>query len=208
MTRLVILASGAGSLTRAVLAAVADETVRARVVGIVSDRFDAGVLDVAGVSAVPAAVVSPWAHADRPDWDLAMADTLRCLSPDWVVSLGFMRILGPATLDAFPDRILNTHPALLPAFPGVHAVRDALARGVAVTGCSVHLVDAGVDTGPVIRQAVVEVLDDDDEASLHERIKVVERRVVVEVLAELTRVGLVVHADQLPGVTTTSRSAG
>ena len=106
-------------------------------------------------------------------------------APDWVVSAGFMRILGPVLVDAFPGRIVNTHPALLPAFAGAHGVRDALRYGVKVTGCTVHVVDHGVDTGPILAQRAVEVLPGDDEASLHERIKEVERTLLVETLAQL-----------------------
>src|SRR5665647_1396231 len=114
-------------------------------------------------------------------------------SPALVVSAGFMRILGPGFLDRFGGRVINTHPALLPAFPGAHAVRDALAHGVKVTGCTVHVVDAGVDTGPIIAQRAVRVSDDDDEARLHERIKDVERNLLVEVVGRVARDGLTVH---------------
>ena len=107
-----------------------------------------------------------------------------------MVSAGFMKILGPQFLSRFMGRVVNTHPALLPAFPGAHAVPDALAYGVRVTGCSVHLVDAGMDTGPILAQEAVAVLDDDDEATLHERIKVVERRLLVDVLAAMATRGV------------------
>jgi phosphoribosylglycinamide formyltransferase-1 len=183
--RLAVLASGGGTLADAVMAAAASGVLDAEVVLVVADRRDAGVLEVAARHGVPALVVAPGDHADRGAWDRALADTLRAARPDWVASLGFMRLLGPAVLGAFPDRVLNAHPALLPAFPGAHAVRDALAYGVAVTGCTVHLVDEGVDTGPVLAQRSVAVEPDDDEASLHERIKQVERRLVVDVLARL-----------------------
>ncbi|MBB1028738.1 phosphoribosylglycinamide formyltransferase, partial [Dietzia sp. DQ11-38-2] len=106
---------------------------------------------------------------------------------DWIVSAGFMRILGEAFLGEFTGRVLNSHPALLPSFPGAHAVRDALAYGVAVTGCTVHLVDAGVDTGPVIAQRAVDVFSEDTESSLHERIKIVERELLVDVLESAAR---------------------
>ncbi len=182
MTRLAVLASGGGSLTAGVLAAVAAGELAADVVGIFSDRADAGVLDVASISGTPSAVVTPHSYPDRTAWNRALADTVQALNPDWVISLGFMRLLGPVFLHRFPNRIINTHPALLPAFPGAHAVRDALTYGVRVTGCTVHLVDSGVDTGPVIAQAPVDVHDDDDEHSLHARIKAAERGLVVEVL--------------------------
>jgi phosphoribosylglycinamide formyltransferase-1 len=124
-------------------------------------------------------------HADRAAWDRDLAAAIAGHRPDLVVSAGFMKILGPAVLAAFPGRIVNTHPALLPAFPGAHAVRDALAAGVAVTGSTVHLVDAGVDTGPVLAQQEVPVRPGDDEAMLHERIKTVERQLLVETVARL-----------------------
>ena len=110
--------------------------------------------------------------------------------PDLVVSAGFMKILGSQFLSRFPGRVVNTHPALLPAFPGVHAVPAALAYGVKLTGCTVHLVDAGTDTGPILAQQAVPVFDDDDEATLHERIKVVERRLLVDVLEALATRGV------------------
>jgi formyltetrahydrofolate-dependent phosphoribosylglycinamide formyltransferase len=116
--------------------------------------------------------------------DRALAAELAAFRPDLVVSAGFMRLVGPAVLGAFDGRIVNTHPALLPAFPGAHAVRDALAAGVAVTGTTVHVVDAGLDTGPVLTQREVPVLQGDDEATLHERIKAVERELLVQTVAE------------------------
>ena len=134
---------------------------------------------------------------DRPAWDGALADTVAVFGPGLVVSAGFMRILGAPFLDRFADRVVNTHPALLPAFPGAHAVRDALAHGVKVTGCTVHLVDAGVDTGPIVAQRAVDVADDDDEVALHERIKVVERALLVEVVGRIARGGLVVDGRRV-----------
>jgi len=125
--------------------------------------------------------------AARDDWDAAMTDTVAPYSPDLVVSAGFMKILGKRFLERFT--VVNTHPALLPAFPGAHAVRDALDYGVTVTGCTVHLVDAGVDTGPVIAQVPVTVQEGDDENVLHERIKSVERDLLVEVVGRMARDG-------------------
>ena len=125
--------------------------------------------------------------AGRDDWDAALTEAVAAHSPDLVVSAGFMKILGKRFLERFP--VVNTHPALLPSFPGAHAVRDALDYGVRVTGCTVHLVDAGVDTGPVIAQASVPVDDEDDEAVLHERIKSVERELLVEVVGRMVRAG-------------------
>ncbi|MGF1646314.1 MAG: phosphoribosylglycinamide formyltransferase [Kineosporiaceae bacterium] len=188
--RLAVLASGGGTVADAVLTAAHRGDLPVEVVAVVTDRREAGVLDVAARHDVPALCVAPRDHAERADWDVALAATLRAVRPDWVASLGFMRLLGAEVLTAFPDRIVNTHPALLPAFPGAHAVRDALAHGVAVTGCTVHLVDEGVDTGPVLAQRAVDVRAADDEVTLHERIKEVERPLVVDVLAAVARDGV------------------
>lgn len=190
--RLVVLASGTGSLFVRLAEAVAAGHVPAELVGLVVDR-DCAALQRAAELGVGTVVVRPGDHADRAAWDVALAEELRRLRPDWLVSAGFMRILGPAVLAAFPQRIVNTHPALLPSFPGAHAVPDALAHGVRVSGCTVHLVDAGTDTGPVLAQEAVPVLADDDEASLHERIKVVERDLLVEVVAGLVTSGVTVQ---------------
>ncbi|HEY2766475.1 MAG TPA: phosphoribosylglycinamide formyltransferase [Pseudonocardiaceae bacterium] len=131
-------------------------------------------------------------HPDRASWDAALTAAVAVHQPDLVVSAGFMKILGPAFLDRFAGRIVNTHPALLPAFPGRRPVADALAHGVQVSGATVHLVDAGVDTGPILAQCAVQVLTDDTEDRLHERIKVVERRLLVDVVAELASRGCTV----------------
>jgi phosphoribosylglycinamide formyltransferase-1 len=129
-------------------------------------------------------------YPDRAAWDLALAEATEVHAPDLVVSAGFMKILGSHFLTRFLGRTVNTHPALLPAFPGAHAVPEALAYGVKVTGCTVHLVDAGTDTGPVLAQEPVAVLDDDNEDTLHERIKTVERKLLVDVLAALATGGV------------------
>ncbi|WP_345713436.1 phosphoribosylglycinamide formyltransferase, partial [Kineococcus glutinatus] len=141
----------------------------------------------AAAAGVATFAVPPGEHPDRAGWDAALAAAVADFEPDLVVLAGFMRILGAPFLDAFGGRVLNTHPALLPSFPGAHGVRDALAHGVRVTGCTVHLVDAGVDTGPVVAQAAVDVLDGDDEDTLHERIKEQERRLLVEVVGRMAR---------------------
>jgi len=138
-------------------------------------------------------VVSPADFPDRAAWDAGLARAVGVFEPGLVVSAGFMRILGAAFLDRFAGRVVNTHPALLPAFPGAHAVRDALAHGVRVTGCTVHVVDAGIDTGPIIAQSAVEIAADDDEERLHERIKVVERALLVDVVGRIARGGLTVE---------------
>ncbi|WP_250447539.1 phosphoribosylglycinamide formyltransferase [Actinotalea sp. C106] len=193
--RVVVLVSGGGSNLAALLEAHRDPGYGARVVGVVSDRVDAGGLEIARAAGIPTAVVSPKDFDDRPSWDRGMAEAVAVFDPGLVVSAGFMRILGAPVLDRF-ERVINTHPALLPAFPGAHGVRDALAYGVTVTGCTVHLVDAGVDTGPIIAQQAVEVLPEDDEATLHERIKVVERALLVDVVGRAARHGIRLEGRQ------------
>ena len=183
--RLVVLISGTGSLLQALLDASSDPGFPAVVVGVVSDSAGAAGLGRAADLGVPTRVVAIGEHPDRTSWDEALRDALESFEPDWVISAGFMRLLGPLVLSAFPLRVVNTHPALLPSFPGTHAVREALAHGVRVTGSTIHLVDDGVDTGPIIDQRAVPVEADDDESSLHERIKVVERELLVDVVARL-----------------------
>ena len=190
--RVTVLASGSGSLLQALLDAGDDAAHPARVVAVVSDRAGVGALDRATAAGVSTAVVRPGDHPDREDRDAALAATVAGTEPDLVVSAGFARLLGPAFLATFGGRTINTHPALLPAFPGAHPVRDTVAYGVKVTGATVHLVDAGVDTGPVLAQEAVTVDPDDTEDTLHERIKVVERRVLVETVAALVRHGATV----------------
>jgi phosphoribosylglycinamide formyltransferase 1 len=186
--RLVVLASGTGSLLESLLeAAVGDYP--ARVVAVGTDR-DCRALEIAAAASVPGYTVRLGEHPDRQAWDAAITAATAEHQPDLVVSAGFMKILGPQFLSRFTGRVVNTHPALLPAFPGAHAVPDSLAYGVRVTGCTVHLVDAGMDTGPILAQEAVAVLDDDDEAALHERIKVVERRLLVDVLAAMATRGV------------------
>ena len=186
----VVLASGSGSLLRALLTACGDPEYPARVVAVGVDR-DCAAIGHAAAAGVPHFLVAPGAYADRAGWDAALAAGVGGYRPDFVVSAGFMRILGPAFLEEFAGRILNTHPALLPAFPGAHGVRDALAYGVRVTGTTVHLVDAGVDTGPILAQEAVLVAADDDEQTLHERIKTVERRLLVDTVAAVACRGVV-----------------
>jgi phosphoribosylglycinamide formyltransferase 1 len=191
----VVLASGTGSLLRSLLDATGGDY-PASIVAVGVDR-DCPAVEIAAAAAVPAYTARLRDHPDRQAWDAAITDATAAHEPDLIVSAGFMKILGPQFLSRFMGRIINTHPALLPAFPGAHAVRDALDYGVKVAGCSVHLVDAGMDTGPLLAQEAVPVFDDDDEATLHERIKVVERRLLAEVLATVA----------LRGVTWTGRKA-
>jgi phosphoribosylglycinamide formyltransferase 1 len=173
--RVAVLVSGHGSNLQALLDAAAGPGSGMAVVLVAADRPDAFGLERARRAGIDTAVVRPADHPDRPAFDLALRDRVAAA----VVCLaGFMRILGPSFVRAFPDRIVNTHPSLLPAFRGAHAVRDALAYGVTVTGCTVHLVDEEVDHGPVLFQAPVPVEPGDDEDRLHERIKAEEHRLL------------------------------
>ncbi|WP_433329127.1 phosphoribosylglycinamide formyltransferase [Spirillospora sp. CA-294931] len=187
--RLVVLVSGAGTNLQALLDACADPAYGARVVAVGADRAGTAGLERAERAGLPTFTVRVPDFADRDGWDAALTEAVAGHEPDLVVSAGFMKILGPRFLERFGGRTINTHPALLPAFPGAHAVRDALAYGVKVTGCTVHFVDEGVDTGPVIAQETVQVSWHDDEGSLHERIKQVERRLMVDVVGRLARDG-------------------
>ena len=172
-----------------------------QIVAVCSDVASAGVLDRARSAGVETCVVVPSDHSARAEWNRALADTVASYDPDWVISAGFMRILGSAFVDRFAGRIINTHPALLPSFPGAHGVRDAMAHGVKVAGTTFHLVDAGVDTGPIIAQFPVAVQDADDEESLHERIRAVERTRLVELLAFLAERTLTVEGRRVTGWT-------
>jgi phosphoribosylglycinamide formyltransferase 1 len=193
--RVVVLLSGTGSLCAALLAATDDPGYPADVVAVGADREAPG-LEHARERGIATFVEPLPAHPDRAAWDRALAADIAAFEPDLVVSAGFMKIVGPAVLAAFGGRLINTHPALLPAFPGAHAVRDALAAGATVTGSTVHLVDAGVDTGPVLAQREVPVLPGDDEARLHERIKDVERELLVATVAGLVTSGRTRKSDR------------
>jgi phosphoribosylglycinamide formyltransferase-1 len=187
--RVVVFVSGSGTLLQALLDAAATDDYPADVVAVVADRDGIEGLARAERAGVPTHVLKLRDHADRAAWDKALADLVDGLRPDLVVLAGFMKLLGDPFMDRFGDRVINSHPALSPAFPGAHAVRDALAYGVRVTGCTVFLVDRGVDTGPILVQEAVPVDVGDDEAALHERIKKVERRLLVDVVARLAREG-------------------
>ncbi|WP_433758871.1 phosphoribosylglycinamide formyltransferase [Nocardia sp. CA-135398] len=186
----VVLASGAGSLLRALIEAAAAPEYPATVVAVGVDRV-CQATEHAAAAGIPSFRMAVQDFPDRSAWDVALTDAVAAYEPDLVVSAGFMKILGPVFLARYGGRIINTHPALLPAFPGAHGVRDALAYGVKVTGSTVHLVDSGIDTGPILAQEAVPVLDDDDEVTLHERIKVVERRLLAEVVAAVATRGIV-----------------
>lgn len=175
--RIVVLISGSGSNMEALVEACRSGEVPGEVVAVFADRACPGI-DKAETSGVDAHVVVFKDYASREDWSEALRDQVLKYEPDLVVSAGFMRILSPVFVDAFPNRIINLHPALLPAFAGAHGVRDALEHGVKVAGTTVHLVDYEVDHGPILLQAAVPVRPDDDEASLHERIKAEEHRLL------------------------------
>ncbi|MCA1726755.1 MAG: phosphoribosylglycinamide formyltransferase [Actinobacteria bacterium] len=173
MGRIAVLASGSGTNLQALLD---DPFIRPRIGVVLTDRVEIEALDRAVKAGVPAEAVDRRNYASRTSFDAALMERIRAYGADIVLCAGFMRILGPEFVHAFPNAILNVHPSLLPAFPGAHAVREALAWKTAVTGCTVHFVDEEVDHGPAILQEAVPVLPDDDEESLHQRIKQVEHR--------------------------------
>lgn len=193
-----VLVSGSGTNLQAIIDAVAAGSLEAKLGVVVSNVASAKALDRAKAARVPAIVVDHKAFPSRAAFDAAVVEVLQAHAVDCVVLAGFMRLVTPTLLDAFPNRVVNVHPALLPAFPGMHAQRQALEYGVAITGCTVHFVDPGTDTGPIIAQAAVPVFDDDDEAKLSARVLqkehellpmvlqwIVEGRVVVEQRPEL-----------------------
>jgi formyltetrahydrofolate-dependent phosphoribosylglycinamide formyltransferase len=188
-----VLASGEGRTLQALLDATAAPGYGAQVVAVGTDRDDARAVERAMAAGVEAFTVRLADHPDRQSWDRALVTEIARHEPDLVVCAGFMRLLGRPVLEAFPQRVVNTHPALLPSFPGAHAVRDALAYGVKVTGVTVHLVDEGVDTGPVVAQAAVPVEPDDDEDSLRARIQSVEQPLYVDAVRLLARGGWTVE---------------
>ena len=188
-----VLVSGAGTNLAALLEASVDPAYGARVVAVGSDRPGTEALAGAARAGVPTFVHPVADCVDRSAWDVGLADLVAAHQPDLVVSAGFMKLVGPAFLARFGGRFVNTHPALLPAFPGTHAVADALAHGVRVTGATLFMVDEGVDTGAIIDQRAVRVADDDTVASLHERIKVVERTMLVERVGAMARKGWTIH---------------
>jgi phosphoribosylglycinamide formyltransferase 1 len=187
--RLVVLVSGAGTNLQALIDAGNDPDYGAAVVAVGADRDGIAALDRAKGANIPTFTLRVGEFPTRDSWDDALAAACAGYQPDLIVCAGFMKLLGKRFLARFNGRCLNTHPALLPSFPGMHGVRDALAYGVKVTGCTVFLVDEGVDAGPVLAQAAVPVRDDDDEATLHERIKVAERALLVGTVGRMARAG-------------------
>ncbi|WP_416961998.1 phosphoribosylglycinamide formyltransferase [Streptomyces sp. Agncl-13] len=190
--RLVVLVSGSGTNLQALLDAVetaGTEAYGAEIVAVGADREGIEGLARAERAGLPTYVRKVKDFGTREEWDAALTEATAAYEPDLIVSAGFMKIVGKEFLARFGGRVVNTHPALLPSFPGAHGVRDALAYGARVTGCTVHFVDDGVDTGPIIAQGVVEIRDEDDESALHERIKEVERTLLVDVVGRLARNG-------------------
>ena len=194
--RLVVLVSGAGTNLQAIIDAGNDPAYEASVVAVGADRDSIAALDRAKEANIPTFVLKVRDFPTRDAWDEALASACAEYDPDMIVCAGFMKLVGKAFLARFAGRCLNTHPALLPSFPGMHGVRDALAYGVKLTGCTVFLVDEGVDAGPVLAQAAVPVHDDDDEATLHERIKVAERALLVNTVGRMAREGWSVSDDR------------
>jgi phosphoribosylglycinamide formyltransferase-1 len=188
--RLVVLVSGSGTNLQALLDAAADPAYGAEVVAVGADRDGIEALARAERAGVPTFVHRLKDFATRAEWDAAVTASCRAHRPDWVVSAGFMKLAGPTFLAEYGGRYLNTHPALLPAFPGMHGAADALEHGVKVTGATLFVVDAGIDTGPIVAQTVVPVEDDDDVEALHDRIKVAERQMLVEAVGRIARDGL------------------
>jgi phosphoribosylglycinamide formyltransferase-1 len=198
--RLLVLVSGAGTNLQALLDASADPGYGATVVAVGADRDGIVALDRGRSADIPTFVLKVKDFPTRDAWDEALTAACAAHEPDLIVCAGFMKLVGKSFLARYAGRCLNTHPALLPSFPGMHGVRDALNYGVKVSGCTVFLVDEGVDAGPVLAQAAVEVRDDDDEAALHERIKVVERALLVDTVGRMAREGWSVNAGADNGV--------
>ncbi|WP_030491855.1 phosphoribosylglycinamide formyltransferase [Micromonospora chokoriensis] len=189
VARIVVLISGSGSNLQSLLEAAADPAYGAQVVAVGADRDGIAGLDRADAAGVPTFVERVRDHDTREDWDRALTAHVAKHQPDLVISAGFLKLVGPHFLAAFGDRYLNTHNTLLPAFPGIHGPRDALAYGVKLTGATLFFVDAGMDTGPIVAQVAVPVLDGDDVDTLTERIKEAERRQLVEQVGRLVRQG-------------------
>ncbi len=190
--RIVVLVSGAGTNLQALLDACTDPAYGAQVVAVGADRPGIEGLTRAEAAGVPTFVrcVADFEH--RGHWDAVLSDTVAAFEPDLVVLAGFMKLVGAEFLRRFPGRVVNTHPALCPAFPGTSGPADALAYGVKVTGATLFVVDEGVDTGPIIAQAAVPVLESDDVDTLHERIKVAERQMLVDSVGRLAREGFTI----------------
>lgn len=195
--RLVVLVSGSGTNLQALLDACADPAYGAEVVAVGADRAGTKGVARAADHGIPTFVTTVGDFGTRADWDTALTTVCVEYSPDLVISAGFLKLVGPEFLGRFGGRYVNTHNALLPAFPGIHGPRDALAYGVKVAGATLHFVDAGIDTGPIIAQVAVPVRDDDTEETLTERIKDAERRQLVEYVGRMVREGWTVDGRKV-----------
>jgi phosphoribosylglycinamide formyltransferase-1 len=191
--RLVVLVSGSGTNLQALLDASADPAYGAQVVAVGADRRDIEALRRAERAGVETFVHRVPDFPSRADWDAALTATVASYAPDLVISAGFMKLVGSAFLAEHAGKVLNTHPALSPAFPGMHGPAEALAYGCKVTGCTLFVVDEGIDTGPIVEQTAVRVEDDDTPGSLHERIKSEERRMLVDTVGRMVREGFAVE---------------
>ena len=205
--RLVVLVSGSGSNLQELLDACADPEYGAQVVAVGADRADVEGTRRAARRNIPTFVIPVREYPDRASWDAALTRACAEHRPDLIVSAGFLKLVGPEFLGQFGGRYINTHNALLPSFPGIHGPRDALAYGVKVTGATLHFVDAGMDTGPIIAQVAVPVLDDDTEETLTERIKVAERRQLVTTVGRMAREGWTTNGRKVTIPVSTSSSA-
>lgn len=192
VARLLVLVSGTGTNLQALLDACSRSEYGARVVGVGADRAGTPAVARARSAGIDSFELPLADASSREAWDKALTATVAAFEPDLVVLAGFMKLIGPAFLARFGGRCLNTHPALLPSFPGMHGVRDALAYGAKVSGATLFVVDVGVDTGAIVAQAAVPVHDDDTEASLHERIKQAERAMLAESVGRIAREGFTV----------------
>jgi phosphoribosylglycinamide formyltransferase-1 len=195
--RLVVLVSGTGTNLQALIDACADPAYGARIVAVGADRDDIEGLARAERAGIPTFTRKVGQFTSRAYWDKAMTDTVAAFEPDLVVLAGFMKLVGPAFLERFAGRVVNTHPALSPSFPGMHGPADALEYGVKVTGATLFVVDEGVDTGPIVAQTAVPVEDADDVESLHERIKGAERRMLVDAVGRIAREGITVSGRRV-----------
>ncbi len=187
--RLVVLASGVGTLLGQLIQACSEGSIAARIVAVGADRDGTGAVARAEAAGIPTFICRLRDYEDRASWDVALTRFCAGYEPDLVISAGFLKLFGPRFLEEFAGQTINSHPALLPSFPGLHGVRDALAYGAKVTGCTVFFVDAGVDSGPVIAQAAVPVRDDDDEETLTERVKAAERVLLTQTVATMVARG-------------------
>jgi phosphoribosylglycinamide formyltransferase-1 len=186
---IVVLVSGAGTNLQALIDATADPAYGVRIAAVGADRDQIEGLSRARRAGIPTFVCRVGDYSTRQEWDVALASQVAAYRPELVVLAGFMKLAGPAFLAQFGGRTVNTHPALSPSFPGTHGPADALGYGVKVTGCTLFVVDAGIDTGPIVAQRAVEVNADDTAATLHERIKTAERQMLVDCVGRMVRNG-------------------